>query len=98
MEKDENEIKCFRFLAWLDSFLEAQETKSTITIVEEEDIEEPQNNYKMDEEYLEDQIKDNKKDAASVGISFCPSIDNLNSTLKSFPKENNQKTKVNFKN
>ena len=75
-----------------------QETKSTITIVEEEDIEEPQNNYKMDEEYLEDEIQDNKKDAASVGISFCPSNDNLNSTLKSFPKGNNQKAKVNFKN
>ena len=56
MVKAENEIKCFKFLAWLDSFLEAQETKSTITIVEEEDIEEPQNNYKMDEEYLEDEI------------------------------------------
>ena len=38
-EKVENEMKRFRFLAWLDSFLQARKTKSNITIVEEEDIE-----------------------------------------------------------
>ena len=61
MEKAENEIKRFRFSALLDSFLQARETKSNITIVEEEDIEKPQNNYEMDEEFLEDQIEDVKK-------------------------------------
>ena len=91
MEKAENERKRFRFLAWLDSFLQARETKSNITIVEEEDIEELQNNYEMDEEFLVDQIEGNEKEAASVDISFSPSNDNLNGTLKSLPKENNQK-------
>ena len=61
VEKAENEIKHFIILAWLDSFLQALQTKSNITIVKEEDIEEPQNNYEMDEEFLEDQIEDNKK-------------------------------------
>ena len=84
MEKAENEIKPFRFLAWLHN-------QSNITIVEEEDIEEPQNSYEMDEEFFEDQIEDNEKEAASVDISFSPSNDNLNSTPKSLPKENNQK-------
>ena len=78
-------------MAWLDIFLQARETKSNITIVEEEDIEEPQNNYGMDEEFLEDQIEDNVKEAARNDISFSPSYDNLNSTLKSLPKENNNK-------
>ena len=91
MEKAENKIKCFRFLAWLDSFLQARETNSNIAIVEEEDIEQPQNNYEVDEEFLEDQIEDNRKEAASIDISFSLSKDNLNSTLKSLPKENNHK-------
>ena len=78
-------------MAWLDIFLQARETKSNNTIVEEEDIEEPQNNYGMDEEFLEDQIEDNVKEAARNDISFSPSYDNLNSTLKSLPKENNNK-------
>ena len=91
MEKAENEIKRFGFLAWLNSFLQARETKSNITIVEEDDIEEPQNNYEMGVEFFEDQIEDSEKEAASVDISFSPSNDNLNSTLKSLPKENNEK-------
>ena len=45
----------------------------------------------MDEEFLEDQIEDNKNEAASVDISFSPSNDNLNSTMKYLPKENNRK-------
>ena len=84
MEKAENKIKCFRFLAWLDSFLQARETNSNIAIVEEED-------YEVDEEFLEDQIEDNRKEAASIDISFSLSKDNLNSTLKSLSKENNHK-------
>ena len=48
-EKAENEIKRRRFLAWLDSFLQARETKSNIGIAEWEDIVELQNNYEMDE-------------------------------------------------
>ena len=44
------------------------------------------------------QIEDNEKEVASVDISFSPSNDNLNSTLKSLPKENNQKKEINFKN
>ena len=98
MEKAENEIKRFRFLTWLDSVLQTWETKSNITIVIEEDIEEPQNNYEMNEEFLEDQIEGNKKEAASIEISFSQSNDNLNSTLKSLPKENKQKKEINFKN
>ena len=47
----------------------------------------------MDEEFLEDQIENNEKEAASVNISFSPSNDNLNNTLKSLPKENNQQKK-----
>ena len=43
MEKAENEIKR-RFLAWLNSFLQARQTKSNITIAEDKDIEELQNN------------------------------------------------------
>ena len=43
----------------LVSFLPARETKSNITIVEEQDTEELQNNYEMDEELLEDQIEEN---------------------------------------
>ena len=91
MEKAENEIKRFRFLVLLDSFLQARGTKSNITIVEEEDIEKPQNNCEMDEEFHEDQIEDVKKEAASVDISFGSSTDNLSSILKSLLKENNQK-------
>lgn len=49
IEKAENEIKRRRFLAWLDSFLQARETKSNIGIAEWEDIVELQNNYEMDE-------------------------------------------------
>ena len=71
---------------------------SNITIVTAEDTEEPQNNYKMDEEFLEDQIEDNEKEAASINISFSPSNDNLNSTLKFLSKENNQKKEINLKN
>ena len=97
MEKAENEIKRFRFLAWLDSFLQARETKSNITIVQEEDIEEPQNNYEMDEEFLEDHIEDNEKEVPSVDVSFITSNDNLNNTLKSLPKENNKKRKQHSK-
>ena len=43
---------------------------------------EPQNNYKTNEEFLEDQIKDNEKETASVDISFSSSNDNLNITDK----------------
>ena len=49
IEKAENEIKRRRFLAWLDSFLQARETKWNIGIAEWEDIVELQNNYEMDE-------------------------------------------------
>ena len=87
MEKVENEIKRFRFLALLDSFSQARETKSNITIVEEEDIEKRQNNYEMDQEFLEDQIEDVKKEAASVEVSFGSSNDNLSSALKSLLKK-----------
>ena len=52
----------------------------------------------MNEEFLEDQIEGNKKEAASIEISFSQSNDNLNSTLKSLPKENKQKKEINFKN
>ena len=45
----------------------------------------------MDQEFLEDQIEDVKKEAASVDISFGSSTDNLSSILKSLLKENNQK-------
>ena len=86
MEKAENEIKRFRFLTWLDCFLQARETKSNITIVKEKDIEEPQNNYKLDEELLEHQIEDNEKEAASINISFSSSNEKMNSTLKSLQK------------
>ena len=73
MEKAENEIKRSSFLVWLDSFLQARETRSNITIVEEEDTEEPQNNYEMDEEFLlEYQIEDKEKVTASVDIPFIP--------------------------
>ena len=86
MEKAENEIKRFRFLAWLDSFLQARETKSNITIVKEKDIIEPQNSYKLDEELLEHHIEDNEKEAASINISFSSSNEKMNSTLKSLRK------------
>ena len=86
MEKAENEIKRFRFLAWLDSFLQARETKSNITTVKEKDIIEPQNSYKLDEELLEHQIEDNEKEAASINISFSSSNEKMNSTLKSLQK------------
>ena len=52
----------------------------------------------MGEEFLEDQIEDNGKKAANVDISFSPWNNNLNSTLKSLPKENNQKEEINIKN
>ena len=52
----------------------------------------------MDEEFLEDQTEDDKKEAASVDISFGSSNDNLSSTLKSLLKGNNQKREINFKN
>ena len=52
----------------------------------------------MGEEFLEDQIEDNGKKAANVDISFSPSNKNLNSTLKSLPKENYQKKEINIKN
>ena len=48
-------------MAWLDSFLQARETKSNIGIAEWEDIVELQNNYEMDEQFLEDQTEDNEK-------------------------------------
>lgn len=63
VDKAENEIKRFRFLGWLNRFLQAQETKSSITIVEQEDIDKPQNNCQMDKEFLEDQIEENEKAA-----------------------------------
>ena len=52
----------------------------------------------MNEEFLEDQIEGNKKETASIDISFSPSNDNLNSTLKYLPKENKEKKEINFKN
>ena len=44
------------------------------------------------------EIEGNKKETASIDISFSPSNDNLNSTLKSLPKENKEKKEINFKN
>ena len=52
----------------------------------------------MDQEFLEDQIEDVKKEAASVEVSFGSSNDNLSSALKSLLKKNNQNREINFKN